>query len=409
MFPFKFAAPSKESLWTRRCVLVMAFGLAGFCAHADTIKLKDGTVLEGDITAEDEAMLSVYLEFSSGTITQTRLIKKADIAEVIRWTPAQRAQWQAKRDYENLERYRLTPERSYKVGYYDQIINDVFRKFLSQHPDSPHAASVTERIIEWRVERDMVAAGKAKFHGQWLPAPEAARLAERERGQQLLQQGRSLISQGELESAIQRLQPILSMSAQTDLVAQAESLLAPAYQQVMAGLDRQRQQLESEVSTTQQRVDQAQRAVNDAEASLKQAMNGGSSLGGLSRDAQSAPAYQAMGSGSQPTALAQAAVANARSDLNSALNHLELVQSQLAAVVQKVTALQSRPPATRPSVSTGEPQASANQPKPPAPTSLTADSPDILVGIITWLKKYWPIIAGAGVVIVFVLSRYTKG
>jgi hypothetical protein len=387
----------------------MAFGLAGFCAHADTIKLKDGTVLEGDITAEDEAMLSVYLEFSGGTITQTRLIKKADVAEVVRWTPAQRAQWQAKRDYENLERYRLTPDGSYKVGYYDQIINDVFRKFLARHPDSPHTSSVTERIIEWRVERDIVAAGKAKFHGQWLPAAEAARLIERERGQQLLQQGRSLISQGQLESAIQQLQPILSMSTQTDLVSQAEPLLASAYQQVMAGLDRQRQQLESDVSSTQQRVDRAKQAVNDAEASLKQAMNSGSSLGGSIRDAQSAPAYQAMGSSSQPIAMAQTAVANARSDLNSAQNHLELIQSQLAVVMQKVAALQSRPLATHASASTSGPQAPESRATAPAPTSITADSPDILVGIIAWLKKYWPVMAAAGVVIVFVLSRYTKG
>ena len=46
--------------------MLMALVLGGFCAHADTVKLKDGTVLEGDITVEDDATLSIYLEFSGG-------------------------------------------------------------------------------------------------------------------------------------------------------------------------------------------------------------------------------------------------------------------------------------------------------------------------------------------------------
>ena len=94
---------------TRYCLPLIAFVLCAFSLCADTVKQKDGTVLEGEIVAEDESTLSIYLEFSRGTITQTRQINKADIVEVIRLTPQQRIEWREKRDYENLQQFQLSP------------------------------------------------------------------------------------------------------------------------------------------------------------------------------------------------------------------------------------------------------------------------------------------------------------
>jgi hypothetical protein len=383
-------------------LVLMALVFAGFGVHADTVKLKDGTVLEGDITVEDNATLSIYLEFSGGTITQTRQINKADIAGIIRWTPEQRAKQQEKRDCETLQKYHLNPKDSYRVEYYDQIIKDVFRAFLTEHPDSPHASNVAERVVEWKAERDLVAAGNVKFHGRWSPAAEVAPLIERERGQQLLQQARVLISQHRFDSAVQRLQWVVQLGRQPDLVSQAKPLLASAYQSAVKLLNRQQQQLEGDVSSAQQRVDEARRALSAAEASLTQATSSGQSLSGSTRDTQSAPSYQATVDGSQSTAQAQTAVNRARNDLDAAQDHLKYANSLLDVARQKLTTLRSQAPGV--ATSTTAPQASKVQPAP----STSAGSPDVLVGLVAWVKNNWLTMAVIGVAILFLLSRFIK-
>src|ERR1035437_5837360 len=145
-----------KSRLIRYGLLMIAWAAIPSVLCADTVKLKDGTELEGEIVAESETNLSIYLEFSRGTITQTRPINKDDVAEIIRWTPEQKAHWLAQRDYQNLQKYQLNQNTSYAPEYYDKIITDVFDKFLTKHPDSPFAANVTERRAEWMAERDLV-------------------------------------------------------------------------------------------------------------------------------------------------------------------------------------------------------------------------------------------------------------
>jgi hypothetical protein len=357
----------------------MALVFGGLCARADTVKLKDGTVLEGDITAEDDATLSIYLEFSHGTITQTRQINKADIASVVRWTPEQTAERQATRDYEKLQKYGLNSKDSYATGYYDQIIRDVFRTFLTEHPNSPYASNVTARIVEWTAERDLVAAGNVKFHGHWSPAAEVEPLIERERGQQLLQQARALIAQRRFESAIRPLQTVVHMGRQPDLVALAKPLLASTYQPAVSSLEQQRQQLGKDVSSAQHRVDLDRQAVSVAEAMLTQATSSGDS---------------------QSTVEAQIAVNRARNELNVTQTYLEYVKSQLDGVSQKLTTLKSQ--ASWVEASTTAPPPPQAQPAPPPPTP----SPDVLVGLAAWVKNNWVAMAVIGAVILFLISRF---
>jgi len=399
MFPSKSAVRNKPATRAHRCLLWMALTLGACCVHGDTVKLKDGTVLEGSITAENDTALSIYIERSGGTITQTREISKADIADIVRWTAEQKAKWQMQRDYDTLQRYQLNPSTSYAVEYYDQIIDGVFRKFLTQHPDSSHAAGVTARIVEWKAERDLVAAGNIKFHGRWAPAAEAVGEIEHERGQQLVQQARSLISQGNFEGAIQQLQPVVHMDAQPELVSQAKSLLASAYERAITLLDQQQQQLGTDVSSTQQRVDQAHQTLTQAEASLKQSMNSRQPLGVTEHDPAS---YQAIGSGSQSAYQAQIAVNKARSDLSAVLSHLDYAKSQLDMVTLKLTALRSQAASVSPA-----PAAALTAKSQPAP-SAPANSPDVLVGLLTWTKKNWIGMTMVLLAIVFLITRFVK-
>jgi hypothetical protein len=408
MFPSKSTALTRVGPWTRWCWLLMAFALATVCVRADTVTLTDGTALEGDITAEDDSSVSIYLEFSGGTITETRRLNKTDIAGITRLTPEQRATWQAKRDYEEIEKYQLNPSVSYRFDYYDRIVRDVFHKFLANHPDSAYTSNVTARIAQWEAERDRVATGRMKFHGQWLPVAEGARLAERERGQQLLQQSRRLISQGRLETALRQLEIVLSMSAQPDLVSQARTLLASAFQQTIASLDRQRQQLETDVASAQQWVGRAQQAANTAEGSLKQTPGNAQSFG---KAAPLTSSYRALGGDSQSFVQNQTAVNAARGDFAQAQSCLNQTRSQLDDVVQKLAALRSRASTDEAKwgIVAGGGSAVATKTQTAASPPTTTKSPDVLVGTAAWAKNNWVFMAVGLLVLLFLLSRVIKG
>jgi len=356
-----------------RCLALLVWALTAFSLKADTVKLKDGTVLEGDILAEDNDGVSIYLEFSHGTITQTRQIKREAIAEIVRWTPQQRATWQSNRDYEHLQKYQLNPATVYLVEYYDQVIDNAFREFLRQHPDSPYTSNVNARIVAWQAERDLVVAGNVKVHGRWSPVAEAAREIGHQHGQQLLDQAHTLISQGRLESAVQQLQLVAHMEEDQDLASQAKSLLDSTCQQAADRLNQDRKKLESDVAVERQGVEQARQALIRAETTQQQATN------------------------ATLQSLAGAAVADARQNLVAAQNRLDQVSRRLDDVALRLITLKSQAAAP----------VTVQAPKPQA-APLT-DSSDLLGGILAWLRNHGILLAAVGLVVLFVMSRLAKG
>ena len=387
--------------------LILTVGiLAGLCARADTVKLKDGTTLEGEIVSEDDSTISILLEFAGGTITQTRQINKSDVAEVTHWTPEQKAQRKIERDYEDLQKYKLNPNTSYPVTYYDQVIQNAFRKFLTDHPNSPYTSNIIERAGQWIAERDQVIGGKAKYQGRWMPAADVDHV----RGEQMLQQGRAALAHGSFDLAIQQLRPILSMKELPELVTQARELLTSAYQQSYTPLAHQQESLQNEIPSAQQHADQAAQSLNQATTSLRQTSSSGSSFSGP-RDANGGASYQSMGGNAQQVFQNQNAVNQAQSDFSAAQGHLAELQSQLAVVKERMTALQTQAWAL------GIPVTGSAQPVAPAivstqpPTSAPAsgDSAPVLTGMADWMRNNWPILAGAGLVAIYLLSRLTKG
>jgi TolA-binding protein len=366
-------------------ILFLATGLP---LRADTLKLKDGTVLEGEITSEDKSAVSIYLEFSHGTITQTRRINKAEIVEIIRWTPEQKENWRMQRDYERLQAYRLNAKDSYLMESYDQTIG-AFQKFLSDHPDSPYTSNVTARIAEWKAERTLVSAGNIKFRGRWSPTAEVGPLIAPERGKKMLEQARWLISQRRFESAIPELQVVVHMKDHPELVSQAKPLLTSAYQQAQASLEHESQRLSNDVAAAAVRITEARRAVNEAEFLLTQEIN--------SQQSTNASRTTSKDSVSQ----AQVALNKVRGELNAAQNHFDQLQDQRAVVVQRMTSLklQAR------DVSAG---LTISQAPPPPPTTPSSDSPEVLVTIVAWVKKNWPGMLIALLAILFLMSRLAK-
>jgi hypothetical protein len=75
----------------------------------------------------------------------------------------------------------------------------------------------------------------------------------------------------------------------------------------------------------------------------------------------------------------------------------------LAVVTEKLTALKSPK-----LVETVAAYARDSQPAAPAPSS-TAGPTDLLVGMLTWVKDHWLVLATAGLAILFLMSRLAKG
>ncbi len=332
-------------------LLAVALGIA---AHADTVKLKNGTVLEGTIVAEDDNQITIEVEYAGGTITRTETINKSGVAEVKRLTEEEKA-------YQVVQKYELNPARSFPLARYDQAINDVFRPFVTRFPDSPHREEVMGKIVLWEAERAQVAAGRAKYRGEWMAAAEAFKLAEQERVEQLLQQGRTLLEQSRYEQAIQQFRAAVSMVKRPDLLIEIRHLQAEAYKLWLESLDRQRQKLTKDVEVYQQEADRARQARSQTEVARWE-------------------------------------------------TQLAVLRSRLASVEKEITSVQSR--AAKVGVATEVAQA-------PAPSAPAGDAHDVPPGpayspplwdnIIRWLKNKWVLLAIGLVVLVLFFSRILLG
>src|SRR5262245_3222491 len=100
-----------SALWTLGFPLTM-------CAVADTVRLKDGTVCDGDILSETDQQIVVRFTYGSSKISGTRTIKKTDVLEIIRLTAEQKRTQQMQQEFDELKEYQLRPDTSYTIEYY---------------------------------------------------------------------------------------------------------------------------------------------------------------------------------------------------------------------------------------------------------------------------------------------------
>lgn len=162
--------PISGPRWRRWSPLACALLLLGLgrVAPADTVKLRDGTVLEGNILSEDESQVTIEAELASGSITKKRTVNKAEIVRIVYLTAEEKAQRVMEMAFQRLLSYRLDPIGSQTLNHYDQVITDVFGRFLAQFPDSPHEAEVRRLQSMWVAERNQVANGSVRFGNDWV-------------------------------------------------------------------------------------------------------------------------------------------------------------------------------------------------------------------------------------------------
>jgi hypothetical protein len=358
--------------------------------RGDLVKLKDGTVLDGTILTEDDKQVVIDAEFASGTITKRETVRKSDIIEIKRSSEAEKAERQMQRDYERARKYQLDPTNSLPLATYEQVINGVLRKFLTQYTNSPYQKEISEELAQWQAERDLVAAGQVKYRGQWLPSAEAAKVTEQDRARRLLEEGRSLLSKGRFDEAIQRFQNLARTGKLPETVSEARRLEAESYRQWLASLQQQKQSLTNEIQATEQRASSARQEREAAEQKHK-ALQSEMTSGGTKLGQQSI------------LALYYGDITRAQSIIRDAENRLADLRSQSRYVERQISEVQSSV-ASAPAPPPPEPKTNVVAQAPPAPV-VAAESPELLSQILKWVQQYWMFLAGGLLIGLWLIAR----
>ena len=151
---------------------------------ADTLTLKSGDVLEGQILSETVTQIEIHVSLYHGTIFSTRQVDKSDIQSIVRETLEQK---QEKAAYAALTKYTLNSNQELTKDQYTAGIA-AFEKFQTKFTNSTAAAEIGKRLEDWRAEASNVASGKVKFASAWMTPEEKKVQAAQEALQSLKNQ-----------------------------------------------------------------------------------------------------------------------------------------------------------------------------------------------------------------------------
>jgi hypothetical protein len=381
-----------------------AFGQTANSNNIDfiTIKLKDGRVLEGPVVVESDQQITIEAQFANGTITRKYQVDKSDIATISHLSPVDRDQRLATVAYHDLGKYHLDPQNSYPLSYYDTAINQGFLPFLQQYPRVMETTAVTNRLAEWQEERDKVASGQVKYHGRWMSAAEASKLAEAERTQQIISDARALMAQGQFEAATEKLSPYYNATQISPLVVESRRLQANVYRLWISSLEAAQEQLTKDLEATKERVARLAEVRSQAQSNYDQARS--RSLNTTSR---------ALGD-TATSSQASADFLRAEKQFNEEQNRQFAIQEQLdnaihqlrqahqdqdlfTAAYPAIELVKETPP---PPPKTNAPAAPTPPPPPPPPPP-----PTVIEQMGDWMSRNWIVVACVALLGLWGVSR----
>lgn len=386
-------------------MLGMFFAIVGL-ATADLVKLKDGTVVIGDILEETPLEIRIETETAGGTIVRTERISKNDILEIQRWTPAQKQEHAAAREFEKAQRYQLSPQTSLTVAAYDRVIEGVLRKFLTEHPHSVHAPAIQAQLRAWQSERDRVAAGEVKMDGQWISREEFDRQKTAEQIRTLSRQGEQAMQERRWSQAAAAYESLIALKPTGATLDIARRQLAVALVEWRRSLEEFLEQLRTRLTAAQQRVEKARQAHHEAQAQVRDLQARANrpredgklgALGGELTRAQSA-----LVAATTELRLAEEALAPLRSQAEAAQRQLADIQQRIARNQIQAEVAAATPPSPQDTVA-GAPTASAVS-RPPPPSGST----DVLEDTASWWSQNWIWLAAAALLGLFLLSRLMR-
>jgi len=355
---------------------LICFWLSAGWAGADAIKLKNGTVLEGEILSETATNISIEVALAGGRIISTEVVPVTNIATIARLTPEEKRANLMAREFTRLQTYALNSNSSYAVDYYDRVITDTFQKFLSTYPGSPYEATVTERLKEWQAERDRVASGLTKFGGDWLNQAAFEKAFRADQVGMLFREAELCFKQKNWADAARKYSAVIALGSGGGTVIVAR-------QQLAASLDGWRNAIELGQRKTENEIPRAERAIKDAQAIYDKAQT-------------EFTQRTALDSSGAKVARAHTALTSAKSQLARLQAGTEMLQRQRGEITQIATR-NGLPDAHRTEV--------ASQPQPAVPNQAAADSetPDVVNQLSDFLHRYW-LYGLAGVVVIMLVS-----
>lgn len=368
--------------------------------RGDTLKLKDGTTVEGIIQSEDDRDYVVTIEYAGGTITREDRVAKSNVVDVVRFTPEQLLQ----RDYETTQRYRLDPQTSYPLAQYSETISNVFVAFLQKHPDSPYSAELTQKIRDWQLERDLVASGQTLLDGKWMSAADAAKIGRRTWAQSALRQGNAYLAQGGYESAVAKLHAVGQMTDVADLAGEARQREAAAYKTWLDQLTAQQQQLNNEIQRAGQAAQQPGQQSSSITQTLRSRLYAPTPDHQLGDDAFVMKKPEGVNALPAPQTMSESHVNNLRSQLDALAQKIAEVQAR-ASKVGVASSASTPSAASTTTASSGQPATVGSVEEAQRATAGSVKATDVLDKIVAMSKEYWIVGVGAGLLILWFAVR----
>ena len=168
--------------------------------------------------------------------------------------------------------HQLDPRRSSSVRYYDQIITNEFRRFLSTYPHSPYEAEVTDQIKNWQAERDQVAAGRINDNSDWVAQADYERYQRWEQVKALLDEAEQDFAQKHWPEASRKYGALLVLWPAGGAAVVAKRQLAVSLDSWQRALEKRQIEMEHYQQAVDRDVTQAQRAVKGAQAGYNQTL-----------------------------------------------------------------------------------------------------------------------------------------
>ena len=145
---------------------ILSIFLASPHVYADTIKLKDGTTLEGKILEESPTTIKIEYNVTKG-IKDTKSINRSEITEIDKESADEIAF--------NALKSLLPTDDLLSVDDYNKIIGDKPAKFFALYPSSKLKDSVQKIVDELEKEKTVAESGGIKLNGKWITGDEAAK------------------------------------------------------------------------------------------------------------------------------------------------------------------------------------------------------------------------------------------
>lgn len=149
----------KHSSFSLLLAGLYATAILSTTSFADEVKLKNGEAITGTIVYESDDLVKIEVAVSA-SIKETKLLSRADIAEIIKEAPDNVA-------FAKLEK--MLPTASLlPASAYKSMITTGPDSFLSAFPDSAHAPKVKEIKATLEEELDKVERGYIKLEAEWV-------------------------------------------------------------------------------------------------------------------------------------------------------------------------------------------------------------------------------------------------